>query len=91
MTLDQLVVWLIIGALAGSLASMVVTGSRRGYGPASNILLGLIGAVVGGYIFDKLDVDLGLGSLTISFEEVAAAFVGSLILLLLISFLQKRR
>jgi uncharacterized membrane protein YeaQ/YmgE (transglycosylase-associated protein family) len=91
MTLEQLVVWLIIGALAGSLASMVVTGSRRGYGPATNILIGLVGAVIGGYVFDKLDVDLGLGSLTISFEEVVAAFVGSLILLALISFLQRRR
>lgn len=91
MSLEQLVVWLIIGALAGSLASMVVTGSRRGYGPATNILIGLVGAVIGGYVFDKLDVDLGLGSLTISFEEVVAAFVGSLILLALISFLQRRR
>jgi uncharacterized membrane protein YeaQ/YmgE (transglycosylase-associated protein family) len=70
---------------------MVVTGSRRGYGPATNILIGLVGAVIGGYVFDKLDVDLGLGSLTISFEEVVAAFVGSLILLALISFLQRRR
>jgi uncharacterized membrane protein YeaQ/YmgE (transglycosylase-associated protein family) len=91
MTLDQLVVWLIIGALAGSLASMIVTGSRRGYGLASNILLGLIGAVIGGYVFDKLNVNLGLGSLTISGEDVVAAFVGSLILLALLSLLQRRR
>jgi uncharacterized membrane protein YeaQ/YmgE (transglycosylase-associated protein family) len=90
MTIEQLVVWLIIGALAGSLAGMVVTGSRKGYGPATNILLGLIGAVIGGYVFDKLNVDLGLGSITISFEEVAAAFVGSLILLALLSFLRGR-
>lgn len=91
MTIEQLVVWLIIGALAGSLAGMLFTGSRRGYGPAANILLGLIGAVVGGYVFEKLDVDLGLGQITISFDEVAAAFVGALILLATISFIQKRR
>jgi uncharacterized membrane protein YeaQ/YmgE (transglycosylase-associated protein family) len=91
MTTDQLVVWLIIGALAGSLASMVFTRSRRGYGPAANILIGLVGAVIGGYIFDKLNVDLGLGSLTISGEEIAAAFVGSLVLLVVLSFLQKQR
>jgi uncharacterized membrane protein YeaQ/YmgE (transglycosylase-associated protein family) len=56
MTIEQLVVWLIIGALPGSLAGMVVTGTRKGYGPATNILLGLIGAVIGGYVFDKLNV-----------------------------------
>ena len=92
MTIDQLVVWLIIGALAGSLAGMVVTRTRRGYGPATNILIGLIGAVIGGYIFDRLlNINLGLGALTISYDEVVAAFVGSLILLVVISFLQRRR
>jgi uncharacterized membrane protein YeaQ/YmgE (transglycosylase-associated protein family) len=90
MTIEQLVVWLIIGALAGSLAGMLVTGSRKGYGPATNILLGLIGAVIGGYVFDKLNVNLGLGSITISFDEIVAAFVGSLILLALLSFLRRR-
>ena len=90
MTIEQLVVWLIIGALAGSLAGMVVTGSRKGYGPATNILLGLIGAVIGGYVFDKLNVNLGLGSITVSFDEVAAAFVGSLILLGLLSMIERR-
>jgi uncharacterized membrane protein YeaQ/YmgE (transglycosylase-associated protein family) len=90
MTIEQLVVWLIIGALAGSLAGMLVTGSRKGYGPATNILLGLIGAVIGGYVFDKLNVNLGLGSITISFDEIVAAFVGSLILLALLSFLRGR-
>ncbi len=90
MTIEQLVVWLIIGALAGSLAGWIVTGTRRGYGPATNILIGLIGAVIGGYVFDKLNVDLGLGSITISFEEVVAAFVGSLILLVLLSFVRRR-
>ena len=90
MTIEQLVVWLIIGALAGSLAGMLVTGSRKGYGPATNILLGLIGAVIGGYVFDKLNVNLGLGSITISFDEIVAAFIGSLILLALLSFLRGR-
>jgi uncharacterized membrane protein YeaQ/YmgE (transglycosylase-associated protein family) len=89
MTIEQLVVWLIIGALAGSLAGMVVTGTRKGYGPATNILLGLIGAVIGGYVFDKLNVNLGLGSITVSIDEVAAAFVGSLILLALLSLLRR--
>jgi uncharacterized membrane protein YeaQ/YmgE (transglycosylase-associated protein family) len=90
MTIEQLAVWLIIGALAGSLAGMLVTGTRRGYGPATNIVLGLIGAVIGGYVFDKLNVNLGLGSITISFDEIVAAFIGSLILLALLAVLRRR-
>lgn len=90
MTLDQVLIWLIVGALAGSLAAWLVKGSRKGYGMVGNIIVGLIGAVIGGYVFDMLDVDLGLGQLTISAEDLVAAFVGSLILLAILSYLQKR-
>lgn len=90
MTFEQVLVWLIIGALAGSLASMIVTRSRHGYGPLTNILIGLVGAVIGGFVFEKLDVDLGLGDITISFDQVAAAFVGGLILLALVDYLRRR-
>jgi uncharacterized membrane protein YeaQ/YmgE (transglycosylase-associated protein family) len=91
MTIGELIVLLIVGALAGSLAGMIVTGKRQGYGPFANIVVGLVGAVIGGFVFERLDVNLGLGSITLSFDKVAAALVGALILLAVISFLQRRR
>lgn len=65
--------WIIIGLIAGWLAGVV--GRGRGFGCLADIILGLIGAVVGGWIFTKLGIAAGgvLGSL-------AAAFVGAVVL-----------
>ena len=65
--------WIIIGLIAGWLAGTVSRG--RGFGCLADIILGLIGAVVGGWIFYKLRIPFGgaLGSL-------AAAFVGAVVL-----------
>jgi len=65
--------WIIIGLIAGWLAGTVSRG--RGFGCLADVILGLIGAVVGGWIFYKLGIAAGgvIGSL-------AAAFVGAVIL-----------
>lgn len=46
--------WLIIGGLAGWLASVVIRG--KGYGCLGNIIVGLIGAVVGGFLASWLNI-----------------------------------
>ena len=89
-TLGQLIVWLIVGALAGSLAGWAVKGRKRGFGLLNNLLLGLIGAVVGGAIFDLLNLSLGLGEIVITAEDLIAAFAGSLIVLVLVSVFRRR-
>lgn len=65
--------WIIIGLIAGWLAGVV--GRGRGFGCLADIILGLIGAIIGGWIFTKLGIQAGgvLGSL-------AAAFVGAVVL-----------
>lgn len=65
--------WIIIGLLAGWLTGKVTRG--RGFGCLTNILLGLIGAVIGGWIFSKLGIATWgfIGSL-------AAASVGAVVL-----------
>jgi len=88
-TADQVVVWLIIGALAGSLAGMLMKRGKKGFGLFSNLLIGLIGALIGGFLLDLLNINLGLGQLTISFEDLIAAFAGALIFLVILSFIQK--
>ncbi len=80
-TLIQIIVWLIVGALAGSLVGKAVKRSREGFGRWTNLGVGLIGAAVGGFLFDLFQIDLGLGELAISFEDLVAAFVGSVIFL----------
>ena len=77
--IGKIIVWLIIGALAGTLAGRLMTFSKRGFGLWTNIGVGMLGAVVGGLIFRLLHIDLGLGQIKITFEDLISAFVGSLL------------
>jgi uncharacterized membrane protein YeaQ/YmgE (transglycosylase-associated protein family) len=83
MNVGKLIAWLIVGALAGTLAGRVVTLSKEGLGRWTNIGVGLVGAVIGGFLFNLFDFDLGLGEIAITFEDLIAAFCGSLLLLIL--------
>ena len=90
-TLSEVIVWLIVGALSGSLIGMVVTRKREGFGRYVNLGVGLAGALIGGLIFDLLNIDLGLGSVSVSLEDLLSAFVGSLLFLLGIWYARKLR
>lgn len=90
-TWPLIVGWLIVGALAGSLAGMVVKRSREGFGRLANIGIGLVGAIVGGFFFKIFNINLGLKNVVVSFEDLLEAFIGSLILLLGIWFFRKYR
>jgi uncharacterized membrane protein YeaQ/YmgE (transglycosylase-associated protein family) len=79
MTLGKFIVWLILGALAGTLAGRLVTFSRQGYGGWMNLIIGMLGAVIGGFLFNLLGIDFKLGELKLTVEDLISAFVGSLI------------
>ena len=89
-TVSQIIVWLIVGALAGSLTGIVVKGRKKGFGPFANLGIGLVGALIGGTIFRAFNIDLGLGDLSISFQDLLAAFLGSLIFLVLVWLIHKK-
>jgi len=89
---DEVITWLIVGALAGSLAGMVVKGRRAGFGRILNLVIGLIGALIGGFLFKVLHIDLGIvGAITVTSEEVVVSFIGSLIFLAVVWFIRKLR
>jgi uncharacterized membrane protein YeaQ/YmgE (transglycosylase-associated protein family) len=69
-----LIGWLVIGLLAGWLAGKLARG--RGFGCIGDVVLGLIGSVIGGWIFTKLGI---VHSNTFLFS-LAAATVGAVIL-----------
>ena len=71
--LNGVFAWIVVGLLAGWLAGKITRG--RGFGCIVNVLLGLIGAVVGGWIFTRLGV-VALGF----FGSLAAATVGAILL-----------
>ena len=81
MDVQSLIIFLAIGAVAGWLAGLIMKG--RGFGLLGNILVGIIGALVGGFLFGELGIAGGLiGSL-------GTAVLGAVILLFLISLIKK--
>ncbi len=87
---DQIIVWFIVGAIAGSLAGLVAKRSKKGYGRFTNLGIGLVGALIGGFLFRILRIDLGLGSISVSLEDIVAAFVGAILLLIALRWFNKR-
>lgn len=57
MTLEQAVVFLLIGAIAGWLAGLLMKGG--GFGLLGNIIVGVLGAIVGGWLFGVLGISVG--------------------------------
>ena len=90
-SLEQIIVWFVVGAIAGSLAGMVVKRTKRGFGRFSNLGIGLVGALVGGVLFRLLRLDLGLGVISVSLEDIVAAFVGSIVFLIFLRWIKRRR
>ena len=78
--------WLVVGAVAGWLAGTIMQG--RGFGCIGNVLIGLIGGVIGGYIFQALKIaPLATGIL----NEIITSLVGAMILLAIANILSPRR
>ena len=78
------ILWiLIIGALAGWIAGLIMKGG--GFGTIGNIVVGIIGAVVGGYLFGALGISLGGGLL----GTVATAVVGAVVLIFIVRLIKK--
>jgi len=72
-TVNSLIGWVIIGLIAGWLTGKVTRGA--GYGCLGDVVLGMVGAVIGGWIFGKLGI-WGGGFLF----SLAAAVVGAVVL-----------
>ena len=67
--------WIIVGLIAGFLASVVMRGG--GYGIVGDIIVGIIGAFLGGWLFSLLGVGAGGGII----GSIIVAFIGACILI----------
>jgi uncharacterized membrane protein YeaQ/YmgE (transglycosylase-associated protein family) len=83
MDLQNLVVSLLIGAVAGWLAGLIMKG--HGLGLVGNILVGIIGGVIGNVLLGKLDISTGSGIA----GAIGTALIGSVVLLFVVSLIKK--
>jgi len=79
----SLLTWIIVGLVAGTLASIVV-GS--GYGLIGDIIIGIVGAFVGEWLFSKMGVHSPWGGLV---GVIFTAFIGAVVLLFLLRLLRR--
>ena len=81
MSLEAIVVWVIVGAIAGWLASLVM-GTNRSQGLLADIVIGIVGGVLGGFLLGAL----GIGGVVsgINLTSIVVAFVGAVILIALL-------
>ena len=82
MTLVGLIIFLLIGAVAGWLAGVIMKGG--GFGLVCNIVVGIIGSLIGGWLFGLLGI--GAGGLV---GSIIAAVVGAIILLAIIRLIKR--
>ncbi len=83
MAIESLIVWLVIGAVAGFLAGLIVTG--YGFGTVGNIVVGILGAIVGGALLPRLGLFTG-GDIV---GQIISATVGAVLLLFLIGLVRR--
>ena len=80
----DLLTWLIVGLIAGVLASLVMGGT--GYGLIGDIIIGIVGAFVGGWLFTKLGVTSPFGGLA---GVIFVAFIGAVVLLFVLRLIRR--
>ena len=83
MTATAILVWIIVGAVAGWLAGLVVRGF--GFGLFGNIVIGILGAVLGGWLFGAI----GFNFLPGIVNSIITAFIGAVILLFVVRLLKR--
>lgn len=85
MTLETVLGWAVVGLLAGWLASAVVGG---GYGVIGDIMVGVVGAFLGGFIFRELYITVPLAGIP---WTIFVAFLGSVVLLFIFRLIRRVR
>jgi uncharacterized membrane protein YeaQ/YmgE (transglycosylase-associated protein family) len=79
----NILIWLVIGAVAGWLAGKVIRGG--GYGLIGDIVVGILGSIIAGYLLPLLGIHLGAGFV----RSVINAFIGACLLLTIVRLVMR--
>jgi uncharacterized membrane protein YeaQ/YmgE (transglycosylase-associated protein family) len=81
--MEALIIWLIVGAIAGWLAGLIVRGF--GFGLLGNILVGIVGALIAGWLLPRLGIVIGGGLVA----AIIHATIGAVVLLLIVGLIRR--
>lgn len=79
----SIIIWLVVGAIAGWLAGLVVKGG--GFGLIGDIIVGIIGGLIAGWLLPRVGINLGSGFVA----AVIDSFIGAVILLLILRLIKR--
>jgi uncharacterized membrane protein YeaQ/YmgE (transglycosylase-associated protein family) len=83
MSVESLIIWLVIGAVAGWIAGAIVKGG--GFGLIGDIIVGIVGAFIGGWLAGVLGIHIGGGIIA----TIITATAGAVVLLLLVRLIRR--
>jgi uncharacterized membrane protein YeaQ/YmgE (transglycosylase-associated protein family) len=89
---QQLITWVFVGLIAGLLAGLLIRG--RGLGFVSSVVVGLLGAILGGFVFTVLGIQVPPafnGGITLAWSDMFVAFIGAVIILVIFGGFYNRR
>lgn len=85
MTTESLVIFIVVGVVAGFLAGVLVRG--YGLGLVGNLVVGVVGAFLAGWLLPQLGVSFSVGSPLVT--SIVYATIGAIVLLLLIGLVRR--
>jgi len=80
---ESILIWLLVGAIAGWLAGLLVKGG--GFGLLGDIAVGILGAFIGGWLLPRIGVSFGVGLV----PAVASATIGAVVLLVILRLVRR--
>ncbi len=83
MSLDTIVIWIVVGGIAGLLAEWLIGGINAGC--IGTVIIGILGAFIGGWLFSLLHISIGGGII----DNIITAFAGAAVLLLVIRVVRR--
>jgi uncharacterized membrane protein YeaQ/YmgE (transglycosylase-associated protein family) len=83
--LTNIIVWIILGAIAGWIASMIM-GRNAQMGALANIVVGIVGAIIGGWIMSAFG---GPGVTGFNITSLIVAILGAVVLLFLVGLVRR--
>jgi uncharacterized membrane protein YeaQ/YmgE (transglycosylase-associated protein family) len=83
MTIEALIIWLIVGGVAGWLAGLVMKGG--GFGLIGDIIIGIVGAFVAGLLLPAVGIVIGGGIIA----AIINAFIGACVVLFVVRLIKR--